>query len=218
MTRFRLSLGAALAVAGLAWAGLARAGDDVAGGAPAAPAPAAAEAPKAAPETPATSTPSPIHSMMGWVAKQVAPGLDCPCPGTADGETAWRAWFDGGKDVPLASLRDAMVADGWTADRTVAFFKDMQAKMSKGDCSGPCADKAKAGGACAKGEGSCSKADGACAKGDGACAKSDGATAKADDGCCKGKAERTDGKPCCGGCKKDKPADAPKPEEAPAKP
>ena len=27
-----------------------------------------------------------------------------------------RAWFEGGPHVPLADLRDALVADGWTAD------------------------------------------------------------------------------------------------------
>jgi hypothetical protein len=176
----------------------------VASPAPDAPAaPAAPTAPAASAETPKpaeapkpdTKTPSPIHSMMGWVAKQVAPNLECGCPATSDGETAWRAWFAGGKDVPLAGLRDAMVADGWTADKTVGFFREMVAKKS---ASGDCASK-------------CDKAGAACAKGDG-------------EGCCQGKGERADGKPCCGSCKKkdaaakpaEKPADAP--TEAPKLP
>jgi hypothetical protein len=186
MIRSRWSIFAAAGVAGvLAWAGSARAGDEVAGGAPAAPkapAPAAAATPATPAETPATKTPSPIHSMMGWVAKQVAPSLECPCPGTADGEKAWRAWFDGGKDVPLASLRDAMVADGWTADRTVGFFKEKAAKAAAG---GSCAEKC--------GEGKCAEkcADGKCCKGgEGQCCKGEG----------QAKAESGEAKPSCSGC------------------
>ena len=157
----------------------------------------AAEAPKATEptdaaktaEAPATKTPSPMHSLMGWIGKQVAPNLDCPCPGTAEGEKAWRTWFAGGKDVPLASLRDRMVADGWTADKFVTFFK-----AAKGDCK-DC-------------KGDCAKGD--CAKGDckGDCAKKDG--------CCEGKGERADGKGCCGKCKEKAKADAPEAKPAPA--
>jgi hypothetical protein len=160
----------------------------------------AAEAPKASEpaktdatktvEAPATKTPTPMHSLMGWIGKQVAPNLDCPCPGTADGEKAWRTWFAGGKDVPLASLRDRMVADGWTADSFVTFFK------AKADCKGDCA------------KGDCAKGD--CAKGDckGDCAKKDG--------CCQGKGERADGKGCCGKCKDKAKTDSPEAKPAPA--
>lgn len=202
MTRTRLFAAAALLAAGaFAWSGVARAGDEVVKPAPAAEAaaPSSAPAPKTA-ETPETKTPSPIHSVLGWIGKQVAPGLDCPCPGTEAGEKAWRAWFAGGADVPLASLRDTLVADGWNADRMIAHFQAAKAKAcAEGGC-----DKSKcADGACA---GKC--ADGKCA--DGACAKKDG--------CCQGKGERADGKPCCGGCK-DKPAEeTAKPADAPAKP
>jgi hypothetical protein len=188
MTRARsLFLGVALAAAAAFAFSSTLSADDAAPKAPVASpasdaAPAAPAASTEAPKTsevakPDTKTPTPIHSMMGWVAKQVAPHLECGCPATAEGEKAWRAWFDGGKDVPLAGLRDAMVADGWTADKTVAHFKAMVAKMkASGDCAGKC--------------------DGA--------AKADGS------GCCEGKGERADGKPCCGGCKKkDAPAEVP---------
>jgi hypothetical protein len=170
--RFVLAL-SLFAVGALALTSAARAGEE-APQAPASKPAASAEAP--ATTEAATKTPSPMHSLMGWVAKQVAPSLECPCPAKPEGEKAWRSWFAGGADVPLATLRDRFVADGWTADSFVTFFQ----KMAQGGC-----DK----GACAKGD--CANGD--CAKGD--CAKSDG--------CCKGSGERADGKGCCGGCKKD---------------
>jgi hypothetical protein len=167
-----------------------------------APAPEAkASAPEATPSAPETKTPSPFHTVMGFLAKQVAPSLECPCPAKPEGEKAWRGWFNGGANVPMAALRDQLVADGWNADRFVGFFQKMAAKGC-GDCSkGDCAK-----GDCAKGD--CAKGD--CAKGD--CAK----------GCCEGKGERADGKPCCGKCKGGdtaaKPADAPAKPAEPAKP
>jgi hypothetical protein len=182
--RFLLTLGL-LAVAAFCVQSLAVAGEDATPAAPAAPTVAApaeaakpAETPKA-PEAPATATPTPMHTLLYWVSKQVAPSLDCPCPAKAAGEEAWRAWFSGGADVPLATLRDRFVADGWTADRFVTFFKE---KASKSSCD------------CAKGD--CAKGD--CAKGD--CAKASGSAS--DGGCCKGTGERADGKPCCCKCKK----------------
>ena len=65
-----------------------------------------------------TATKSPVHSMMKWVASQVAPKAECGCPSSAEGEKAWRAWYaaEGGA---LADLRTAMKKDGWTADRTI---------------------------------------------------------------------------------------------------
>ena len=194
--RFRLfAVLAAVAVGAFAFNQVATAGEE-------APATKPAEAPKAeAPKTetpkaeaPATKTPTPVHSLLFWVAKQVAPTLECPCAATPEGEKAWRTWFAGGKDVALAPLRDQLVADGWTADKFVTFFQEKAKASRQGDC---------AKGDCAKGD---------CAKGD--CAKSK-------DGCCQGKGERGDGKPCCGGCNKDKDAakaDAPKTEPAPAPP
>lgn len=176
----RLVAALALVVAGTFATRLALAGEEVAKPAPVADAPEAKAAPAEAPktvETPATKTPSPMHTVLGFIAKQVAPNLECPCPAKAEGEAAWRGWFAGGADVPMAALRDRLVADGWTADRFVTFFKDMSAK-SCGDCS----------------KGDCAKGD--CAKGD--CAKGDGAKGE----CCKGKGENADGKPCCGKCKK----------------
>ena len=186
-----LFLGAALAAAALLSSTNSLFADDAAPQAPAASpaAPAVAPAPAAdAPKTadapkPETKTSSPIHSMLGWVAKQVAPNCACGCPSTDDGGKAWRSWFEGPKDVPLASLRDALVADGWNADRTISYFKQM-------------ASKQKADGACAgKCEGKCDgKCEGKC---DGKC---DGKP------CCdEGKKADTPAAPPM-----DKPADAPK--------
>jgi hypothetical protein len=181
----RLFAALALVAAGAFATNLAFAGDDAAK--PAASPASTAEAPKTA-ETPATKTPTPFHSVMGFLAKQVAPSLECPCPSKAEGEKAWRDWFSGGADVPMAGLRDRLVADGWTADRFVTFFKDMSSKQGCGDCS----------------KGDCAKGD--CAKGD--CAKGDCCKGEKKDGCCEGKGERADGKPCCGNCKKDGSAPA----------
>lgn len=213
MTRNRFFAALALVAAGAFSTSIALAGDAAPKAAPVEAKP-AAEAPKAdtKPETkteaPATKTQSPIHSLLGFVSKQVAPNCECGCPSKPEGEKAWRAWFAGGKDVPMAALRDQLVADGWTADRFVGFFKDMAAKQG---CHGGDCDK----GDCAKGD--CDKSNGDCAKGD--CDKSKG------DGCCKGSGERADGKPCCGKCKdgaaKDAPAAPatnPAPEKAPEQP
>jgi hypothetical protein len=199
-----LSLATALALGAAFGTGMAYAGDD----APVAPA--AATAAKTAPETATpveakTKTGTPIWTVMAWVGKQVAPNLECACPATEAGEKAWRSWFDGGTTVPLASLRDQMVADGWTADRFVSHFKEMVAKKAsaKGEC-GDCPSK------CDGGKCDGAKCDGA-AKCDGCPDKAAGATATAsatDGGCCKGKGERADGKPCCGGCKAKKEAAA----------
>jgi hypothetical protein len=201
--RFVLAL-ALCAVGALALTSAARAGEE----APAAKPATSTEAP--ATTEAATKTPSPMHSLMGWVAKQVAPNLECPCPAKAEGEVAWRAWFAGGADVPLASLRDRFVADGWTADGFVAFFQKMAKSggCDKGDCAkGDCAKGDCAKGDCAKGD--CAKGD--CAKGD--CAKGDCAKGE---GCCKGSGERADGKPCCGGCKGEKKAEGSSAPAAPA--
>ena len=155
------------------------------------PAPAAStEAPKAAE---AQKAESPIHVMMGWIAKQVAPTLANPCPATVEGEKAWRSWFGGGKDIPLASLRDAMVSAGFDADHFVAFFQEMAKKASAG-CD--CADGKCAGGKCADGVGADAK----------------GAAAPTGDA-------KPEAKSSCGGCKnKDAAKDAPKVDPAPAKP
>ena len=182
----RLVAALALVAAGTFATRLALAGEEVSKpAAPVAGTPEAKAAPAEAPKTveaPATKTPSPMHTLLGYVAKQVAPNLECPCPAKAEGEQAWRGWFAGGADVPMAGLRDSLVADGWTADRFVGFFQ----KMAKGcsDCPGESKDAASADGA----KGDCAKAD---------CAKAGKA------GCCEGKGENADGKPCCGKCKKD---------------
>ncbi|MDJ0976301.1 MAG: hypothetical protein QNJ98_17705 [Planctomycetota bacterium] len=138
-----------------------------------------------APETPAvvvkTKTASPMDSMMGWVSEQIktTKGAEGSCCG------AMKAWFAGGKDVPLAGMRDRLVADGWTADSTIAFMKKMKAAKSA-DCGG--CDKASDCGGCDK-AGDCSGCD------------------KAKD-CCGGcdKAGECGGdKECCGGCDKKQP-------------
>ena len=200
----KLSLvAAAVAVGAFVFGNVARAGDEV----PAAPAaPAKADAPKveAKPEAttaakPETKTPSPILSVMFWLGHQVAPQMDCACPAKSpEAEKAWRDWFAGGANVPAAAIRDQLVADGWTADRFVGFFKEMAAK--KGDC-GSCKD----GGKCAdaKGGAADSKDGGAChGKGSGCGGECDGK--------CKG----------CPGCpnKDKKPAAEPAAPAAPAAP
>lgn len=164
---------------------IARAGEEAPAAAPAPEtAKPAAEAPKTQTKTeaPATKTPSPMHTLMGFVAKQVAPNLECGCPSKPEGEKAWRAWFAGGKDVPMAGLRDQLVADGWNADTFVGFFKAMASKK--------CAEGCK---------------DGGCK--DGGC--KDGGCKDGEKGCCEGKGERADGKPCCGKCKEGAKKDAP---------
>lgn len=142
----------------------------------------------------ATKTQSPIHSMMGWLAKQVAPSVECPCPAKADAEAAWRGWFAGGKDVPAAALRDALVADGWTADRFVGFFQ-AQAKAKAAEAA------SSEGGKCCD-EGKC--ADGKCGE---KCGE------KCGDGKCCGKCKKGEV------AKTETPAAKPEqPAEAPAKP
>ncbi len=187
-----LSLAAIVAVSTFSFVGLARAGDD----APKAP----ADAAKPAAETPKTDAdapkaPTPMHVVMGWIASQVAPGLENACPSTAEGEKAWRAWFAGGADVKLAGLRDALVAQGWTADRTVSFFKEMAAKASEGGCK-DCKDCKE--GKCGEGKCPCDGAKGACPEGK--CPKADGA------------------KPECPGGKCPDTEKAPESNPAPAKP
>jgi len=219
----KFALAAVLAAAGLfSISSFARAGDDAP--APAAPAAPAAEAPKAEPskaEQPKseTKTPSPIMSVMFWLGHQVAPNMECACPAkSAEGEKAWRDWFAGGKDVPAAAIRDALVADGWNADRFVQFFKDMVAKQAahaaaNADKSGTNADAVK-GGAGADGKGK-DCGGGAC-HGEGG--KSSG-KAKGE-GCgsdCHGKCPGCPGD-CPDKAKKEKPETPAAPTETPAKP
>jgi len=200
-----LVLGLALVTAGIAWAG-----DDAPAAKPAAEA-------KTAPTTVAkkadTATPSPIHSMMKWVGTHVMEGDDCACPSTAKGEAAWRTWFKA--DSPkLSGLRAAMLKDGWTADKTIGFFKTMAANKSCGEGCNGC-DKAKGAAADAGDAGKTGDASGAC-NGKGCCGKkakgaaADGAASDTGDagktgdaagGCCKSK---KDG----GCCKKAKGAAA----------
>ncbi len=160
-----LSLAAIVAVGACSFAGLARAGDD----APKAP---AAEATKPAAEAPKTDadapkTPTPMHAIMGWIASQVAPGLENPCPSTAEGEKAWRSWFGGGQDVKLAGLRDALVAQGWTADRTVTFFQEMAKASAPAckDCKECKGEKGCDGGMCGEGKCPCDGEKGECPEG-----------------------------------------------------
>ncbi|MDJ0520720.1 MAG: hypothetical protein QNJ90_01455 [Planctomycetota bacterium] len=191
-----LALGLALVAGGLAFAG-----EDAPVAKPAAE---TKTAPTTVAKKPETATESPIHSMMKWVAGHVSD--DCACPSTEKGEKQWRAWF-ASKDAKLAGLRDAMVADGWNADRTIGYFKKMMAAKSGSDC-GSCdkaasCDKAKSCGGCDK-----SKSGGAAAPtGD---AGTSGATAKSSK-CCGScdKAKDCSGGGCdksksCGGCDKSK--------------
>jgi hypothetical protein len=112
----------------------------------------AAPAAGTTPETTETASeekgvPTPMHAIVYWVATQVMPD-NCACPSTPEGATAWRAWF--ASETPVhASLRDALVKHGWTADRTIGFFE----KMASGDCDGgecPNACRCKDGATCPK--------------------------------------------------------------------
>jgi hypothetical protein len=95
-------------------------------------------APKVETTEAATKTTTPMESMMKWVGSQVkaSAGDDCKCCGEA-----WKKWFSGGADVPMSGMRDQLVADGWTAESTIAFFKQMR-KAKSGESSG-CGDCAK---------------------------------------------------------------------------
>ncbi len=202
-----LVLGVALVAGGIAFAGEdVPAGKVVADKVPADVAPVAKPVVKtdAAPEKPATATPSPIMSMMKWVAGQVSEGDGCGCPTTDKGAKQWTAWF-AAKDGKLAGLRTAMIADGWKADNTVAFFKKMAA-AKKGGCDKAACDKA----ACDKG--ACDKAACDKAKANGASAPTGDAGAsgtQAKKGSCCGKDKACDKGACdkskdCKGCDKSK--------------
>lgn len=139
-----------------------------------------------------TKTETPLCSMMGWIGEQVkqTKGVEGDCCGGA-----MKAWFAGGADVPLAGMRDRLVADGWTAETTIAFFKKMQAERaakSGADCQG--CDKAKDCGGCDKAGDAKIKT----ATGDAAPAGDCGGCDKAKD--CSGCDKATD----CGGCDKAK--------------
>ncbi len=142
-----------------------------------------------------TATETPACSMMKWAFAEIAktPGAKPECM-----KSTMTAWFAGGKDVPLAGMRNALVKDGWTADTTVAFFKAEMAKRS-GDCSGcdksECGDKADCeGGDCC---GGCDKDAAAKPK------PADGAPAAAGDAAPAGDAgPSSECGSCCGGCDK----------------
>lgn len=183
----------ASAVGAAAFGAFALAGDPPPPAAPSlAPSPAPPAEPATAPDAPAADRPatsSPLLSMWRWVGATAKAG-GCGDPTTPEGEAAWRAWFAGAADVPLAGLRDALRADGWTADRFVAFFHAAKRK----------AEAVRAARA-ARATPDAAPADKACGCGGG-------------EGCCKGTGVRADGKPCCGGCK---PAQTPA-SPAPAAP
>ena len=142
-----------------------------------------------------TKTETPVLSMLKWIGSQVhaAAGEDCKCC-----NQAMTKWFDGGADVPLAGMRDQLVADGWTAETTIAFFKQMGAKRAaKGDCS-DCAgcDKAKDCAGCDKAKDGAGCDGDACVDCEGCegCPKSD-AKAKGECGGCCGKGAKKDAAP-----------------------
>ncbi len=144
------------------------------------------EAPKDAAAKPETATPNPMVSVMKWLGMQVTGGKGSMCPSTKEGEAAWRAWYAGAADMPLAGLRDALVKDGWTADRTVSFFQEM-AKAQGGDC--PCKNGGKSEGKC---EGKC--------RGE---SKGAGMAAGEGNGACKGECKGACKGECKGECKGD---------------
>lgn len=129
---------------------------------------AAADAPAEKAEAPSTKTPSPVHTLMGWMATAVVGDMESPCPSCPKAESAWRSWFDGGKDVPLAGLRDRLVSDGWTADRYIGYFQAMSKDHAKasgecGDCCGDCDSKSDCSDCPSKGD--CGDCDGCPSKG-----------------------------------------------------
>jgi hypothetical protein len=134
-----------------------------------------------------------MHTLMGWMAKQAVGELDSPCPSCPKAEAAWRTWFAGGADVPLAGLRDRLVADGWTADRYVGYFQQMAKAHPKaggdcGDCDKGCADcPGKASGDCDKDCADCpgktSAKSGCCGDCGGGCKDCPGKAAGAGKGC-----------------------------------
>ena len=77
--------------------------------------------------------------------RSVVGDLESPCPSCPKAEAVWRAWFDGDADVPLAGLRDRLVADGWTADRYVGYFQELAKAHAKtsDSCCGTCHGDAK---------------------------------------------------------------------------
>ena len=198
-----LVLGLALVTAGIAYAG-----DDAPTAQPAAKTP-AAKTPAVKMTTTAakadTATPSPIHSMMKWVSSHVMEGDGCGCPSTAEGEKAWRVWFKA-ENPELATLRGQLMADGWTADKTIGFFKAMAASKSCDSC-----DKAKGASAATGDAGKTGDAAGGCCKDKGGCKdkkdcggcdkKAEGAAAPAGDAGKTGDA--SDPCPCTGKPKKD---------------
>lgn len=141
-------------------------------------------------EAPATRTTSPVHTLMGWMATRVVGDLESPCPSCPKSEAAWRSWFSGGADVPLAALRDQLVADGWTADRYIGYFQAMAKSQPKscGDCDKECGDCDKSSTDCDKDCSDCpSKASGNCDKDCGDCPSKGASNEKGCDGCPEGK-------------------------------
>jgi len=72
--------------------------------------PVAVQAERAARPVPA----NPLQSVLRWLVGESLEGRATRDP--------LRAWFDGGPDVPMAGLRDALAADGWTADSLRAWL------------------------------------------------------------------------------------------------
>lgn len=168
----------------------------------------------------ATATASPIHSILMWVGSQVT-GSECACASTPEGQTAWNAWYTS-KDPVLAPLRAKLMADGWTQERFIGFFKAIAAQQAE-----PCCGKCESGEACdsdckcdkAKGSGTAVQTSDVPAKAAGEAAKSGdcaGCPSKCGDAAKSGDCEGCPSKPkgCCGGCDKDKAKDVPAEEPA----
>lgn len=137
----------------------------------------------------ATKTETPMCSIMGFVTAEMkkTKGAEGQCC-----KGAMKAWFAGGKDVPLAALRDKMVADGWNAETTIAFFEKMAAARAAKADAAKVVPTAATGDAAAPAKGDCSGCDKDCSGCDKAkdCSGCD----KECSGCDKAK-EKTDAKP-----------------------
>jgi len=72
--------------------------------------------------------PNPLDTVMRWAMGELGAQVGKDGKG-GDADARLRKWFEGGDDVPLAGLRDALKADGWTPEKLKAWgmAKAMQA-------------------------------------------------------------------------------------------
>lgn len=101
----------------------------------------------------APRTLSPVQTIAGWMARSLGTDGVAGYPNGSADEQVWRAWFAAGADTPLAPLRDALVADGWTADRFLAYFAGLRRKSDAIQAARAKAASGCGGAGCCKGTG-----------------------------------------------------------------